>query len=48
MKPYDKENMTKEGKRAIKILETTTTTKIGNYGEVGVLWKVGLERYHCT
>ena len=38
MKPYEKENMTKEEKRAIKILETTTA-KIGNHYEVGLFGK---------
>ena len=36
MKPYDKENMTKEERKAVKILETTTT-RSGNRYEVGFL-----------
>ena len=49
MKPYEKENMIKEEKRAVKILETTTA-KIGNHYEVGLLWKESnpILRYGCT
>ena len=38
MKLYDRENITKEEKRTAKILETTTA-KIENHCEVGILWK---------
>ena len=58
MKPYDKENMTKEEKKTIKILETATT-KRGNHYEVGLLWKennpilnyskgMSVHRFHLT
>ena len=58
MKPYDKENMTKEERKAVKILETTTT-RSGNRYEVGFLWKennailnynkgMALHRLHLT
>ena len=58
MKPYDKENMTKEEKKAIKILETTTTKRANRY-KVGLLWKesnpilnynkgMAVHRFHLT
>ena len=58
MKWYDKENMTKEEQKAIKILETTKT-KRGNRYKVGLLWKgnnpilnynksMAVHRFHLT
>ena len=58
MKWYDKENMTKEEQKAIKILEATKT-KRGNRYKVGLLWKgnnpilnynkiMAVHRFHLT
>ena len=58
MKSYDKENMTKEEKKAIKNLKTTTT-KRGNLYKDGLLWKennpilnynkgMAVDRFHLT
>ena len=58
LKPYDRENMTKEEKKGIKILETTTT-KRGNHYKVRLLWKennpilnynkgMAVHRFHLT
>ena len=57
-KSYDKENMTKEEKKAIKNLKTTTT-KRGNLYKDGLLWKennpilnynkgMAVDRFHLT
>ena len=58
LKPYDRENMTKEEKKGIKILETTTT-KRGNRYKVRLLWEennpilnynegMAVHRFHLT